>query len=362
MTPVAPTATRAPAAVTTTRAQLLTAPGTVRPVDLTLGPLRADELLVEVRATGVCGSDVATFLGTHPYKKAPAVLGHEMAGVVVAAGAGVRDVEVGDLVASAAFAHCGRCAACDSGAAHLCADKAALSHAGWHGSFAEHVVLRERMVLRLPPGLPPEAGALVEPLAIGRHAAGLVAGRRGGTVVVLGTGTIGLATLLAARSDSLGRVVCVDRGPRKGELALRCGAAAYVDARAVPSVVDEVRRRTGAPADVTFVAAGYDGVLDDALAVTRPGGAVVLVSYFGARRAVDLDAVVASEAAVLGSALCTPADLARACAAIVDGEVDPAVLVTHRFGLEHAQDALELAAAGDGTVGKVLLLPGARRG
>lgn len=346
----------------TTRAQLLSAVTVLEPTELTLDPLAADELLVEVRATGVCGSDRAAFLGTHPYKAAPCVLGHELSGVVVQAGSEVREVAVGDSVASAAFAHCGGCAECARGTVGLCVDKTSLSHAGWHGSFAERVVLRERMVVRLPDGLSAEAGALVEPLAIGVHAAALVGDRRPRSVVVLGSGTIGLATLVAARAVGAQHVVCVDRGAVKGDLAVRTGASAYVDSRAQPSTVRAVLDAAEGPVDVTFVAAGYDGVLDDAVAVTRPGGAVVLVSYFEGTPRVDLNAVVARGIAVIGSSLCDPTDLARAVASLVDGEVDPTVLITHRFPLDQAQEALELMVAHGETVGKVMLTPGGERG
>ncbi|MCC2314017.1 zinc-dependent alcohol dehydrogenase [Cellulomonas xiejunii] len=347
--------------VSSTRAQLLSAVRTLEPTELYLGPLGADELLVEVRATGVCGSDRAAFLGTHPYKSAPCVLGHELSGVVVQAGSAVREVAVGDSVASAASAHCGRCTECARGAANLCANKTSLSHGGWHGSFAERVVLRERMIVRLPDGLTAEAGALVEPLAIGVHAAALVGDRRPHNVVVLGCGTIGLATLMAARAGGAQHVLCVDRGAVKGDLARRAGASAYVDSRAVPSVVRAVLDAVAGPVDVTFVAAGYEGVVDDAVAVTRPGGAVVLVSYFDGAPQVDLNAVVARGITVVGSALCTVTDLARAVASLVDGEVDPTVLITHKFPLDQAQVALELMVADGETVGKIMLTPGGGR-
>lgn len=158
------------------------------------------------------------------------------------------------------------------------------------------------------------------------------------------------------------RLICVDRGPLKGKLAARVGASAYIDASGPTPAVSAVLAAVPGPVDVTFVAAGYDGVLDDAVAVTRPGGAIVLISYFDTAQRVDLNAVVARGITVFGSALCTQTDLAQVSASLAAGDIDPTTLITHSFPLERAQEALELMVAHGEQVGKVMLLPGRNRG
>ncbi|WP_406727089.1 alcohol dehydrogenase catalytic domain-containing protein [Streptomyces sp. GD-15H] len=312
------------------------------------------ELLVRVDATGVCGSDLAAYRGTHPYKTAPAVLGHEFSGTVVAVGSEVTGFAPGDRVCSAAFSHCDSCVECLRDAPHLCTRKLNLSHLDWAGSFAELVVLRPNMAHRLPSDLHPVAGALVEPLSIGLHAVRLVGDGAGRRVLVLGSGTIGLSCLIAARQLGHGAVACVDVGPEKGELARRLGADAYADARD-GDPVSEALAALGGPADVVVIAAGYPGVTDQALRAVRPGGDIVIVSYFEDRPPVDLNALVGREVTVHGSALSTPRDFTEVIDLLAAGHLDVLSMVTHHFPLADAESALRLMDRADVPTGKIML-------
>ncbi|MGW4365387.1 zinc-dependent alcohol dehydrogenase [Nocardia takedensis] len=313
-----------------------------------------DQLLVRVAASGICGSDVATYRGLHPYKRPPVVLGHEFCGHVVAVGADVRDRAVGDLVTSAAFSWCGRCAQCRAGAVNLCRARRNLCHLGWHGSYADYVLLDRTMTFALPADLDHEVGAMVEPLSIAAHAVRMIDEPAGKSVVVLGSGTIGLSCLLVARTLGVGPTVCVDIGSAKGELATSAGAHTYVDARLAPPA-EAVPRVLPRGADVTVVAAGYPGVFADACAITRPGGLVVVVSYFENRQDFDLNAFVSAELTVRFSALSTPADFGEVIARVADGSIDPTSLVTHRFPLAETAAALRVADAAAGLAGKVII-------
>ncbi len=311
-------------------------------------------LLVRVSATGICGSDLAAYRGAHPYKTAPAVLGHEFSGVVESVGAGVTGFAPGDLVCSAAFSHCGACSACGRGAPHLCTAKLNLSHLGWTGSFAELISLRPNMTHRLPSGLHPVAGALVEPLSIGLHAVRLAGPGTGRTALVLGSGTIGLSCLLAARQLRYDTVVCVDVGPEKGELVRGLGADGYADARDGAPVRDALEA-LGGPADVVVIAAGYPDVADQALHAVRPGGDIVVVSYFEDRPRVDLNTLVGREVTVRGSALSTPRDFADVIGLLAAGTLDVLPMVTHHFPLADADAALRLMDRPDVSTGKIML-------
>lgn len=341
-------------AATTVHAATLTAPRRIAygpTAPLAPGP---GELLVEVAATGICGSDLAAWRGTHPYKTAPCVLGHEFSGTVARLGDGVTGFAEGDLVCSAAFSHCDDCAPCRRGDANLCTRKRNLSHLGWDGSFADHVLLRPNMTHRLPSDLHPVAGALVEPLTIGHHAMRLAGDGRGRSAVVLGSGTIGLSTLLSARRLDYGPVACVDVGARKGALARSMGADAYVDAED-GDVVARAVRAVGGPADVVVVAAGYPGVVDQAGAAVRPGGEVVVVSYFPGAVPVELNSLVGREVTVRCSALSTPRDFTEVIGWLADGSLDPLPMVTHHFPLAEADAALRLMDRADVPTGKIMI-------
>ncbi|WP_051704838.1 MULTISPECIES: zinc-dependent alcohol dehydrogenase [unclassified Streptomyces] len=338
----------------TMKAAVLTGRRTITYQDTAAREPGPGELLVRVDATGICGSDLAAYRGTHPYKTAPAVLGHEFSGTVVAVGAEVTGFAVGDRACSAAFSHCDACAECLRGAPHLCARKLNLSHLDWTGSFAELVVLRPNMAHRLPPDLHPVAGALVEPLSIGLHAVRLVGEGAGRSVLVLGSGTIGLSCLVAARQLGHGVVACVDVGPEKGELARGLGADAYADARE-SDPVPEALAALGGPADVVVIAAGYPGVTDQALRAVRPGGDIVIVSYFEDRHPVDLNALVGREVTVHGSALSTPRDFTEVIDQLAAGTLDVRPMVTHHFPLADTESALRLMDRADVPTGKIML-------
>ncbi|RDI55587.1 zinc-dependent alcohol dehydrogenase [Nocardia mexicana] len=313
-----------------------------------------DQVLVRVAVSGVCGSDVATYRGLHPYKRPPIVLGHELCGRVAAVGGAVTDIAVGERVTSAAFSWCGDCPHCRRGAVNLCRARRNLCHLGWHGSFADYVVLDRTMVFRLPGGLDAEAGALAEPLSIATHAIRMIDAPAGKSLVVLGSGSIGLCCVLVARTLGIGDTVCVDIGAPKRRLAVRAGADVFVDARTGPPAASV----PGAPpggADVTVVAAGYPGVLADARAVTKPGGLVVVVSYFDTAQEFDLNAMVSAELTVRFSALSTPADFHDVVSWLAGGVIDPTSLVTHRFPLTRAGEAMELADRAAGLAGKVTI-------
>ncbi|MDL9947219.1 alcohol dehydrogenase catalytic domain-containing protein [Gordonia sp. ABSL11-1] len=312
---------------------------------------RSDELLVRVEASGICGSDLAAFRGTHPYKSAPAVLGHEFSGTIIDSGTAVTRFSHGDLVCSAAFAHCGRCGDCADGATNLCRNKLNLSHLDWTGSFAEYVMLRESMTYRLPEGLDPAAGALVEPLSIGRHAIALAQNR--GSVAILGSGTIGLACSIAARQHDLGPVACVDLGSDKGSLATAAGAHHYIDASRSDPVAAVTAALAGA-ADVVVIASGYRGVFEHAAHIVRPGGEVIVVSYFAGATPVEVNAFVGKEATIRCSALSTAADF-RAVIGWLEQGMDPTALITHRFALDEADRAFSLMHDDATQTGKIML-------
>ena len=142
-------------------------------------------VLVKVKAAGICGSDLHAFHGSHPFRKAPMILGHEAAGEVVKVGAKVKQLKVGDRIAVEPIKACGKCSYCLSGNYNLCPERVIAGVRGWLGTFAEYFVLPEQRAHKLPPELDYDLGVLAEPLAVGTHAVRLANIKKGSTCVVL---------------------------------------------------------------------------------------------------------------------------------------------------------------------------------
>jgi threonine dehydrogenase-like Zn-dependent dehydrogenase len=336
-----------------TEAAILSGVGEINLVSLQLPPLRSKELLVEVEMTGLCGSDMAVYLGKHVYKKPPIVLGHEFSGIVRRAGAAVSSVRIGDRICAASFTSCDSCDDCLRGAIHLCRDKRNICSEGWHGSFSSYVHVTDCMVTVLPPEVDAEKWALVEPLTIGLHAMRLAPVMTDRKVAIIGAGSIGLSCLIAARRLGAGRTVCIDKGRPKREIALCLGADEFVDAQSDGTVRGGLGA-LGEEADITVIACSYDDVFSHAKLLTRPGGEVIVVSYFDPGVSIDLNDFLRAEIAVRFSYLSTRRDFAEVIGWLSHGGLDPTPLVTHRFSLASADCAFRLKKDRPSDVGKII--------
>ena len=302
------------------------------------------EVLVKVARTGVCGSDLSTYAGTHPYKTAPTILGHEYSGTVTAVGSAADGFAPGDRVCSAAYANCSDCEYCAIGKHHLCVNKTAYSARGWDGSFAEFVVAKPVKLYKLDAAVSFEAGALVEPLSIALHALRLADVARK-SVAIIGSGSIGLATAICARRLGASHVLAIDCLAQKRDMALACGADQFLEAGATPE----------ARFDVTVVAASYDMAIDDAVAWTRSGGKVIVVSYFGNRIRCAFDKIVQREIELCGSALSEDDDSTTVLRWLAESSIDPVPMITHRLCLSRAAEAMEMLTDVGSVTGKIML-------
>ena len=276
------------------------------------------EVLLRVAYNGLCGSDVHEYFDgpaavtttPHPLTgcSLPCVLGHELSGWVVATGPGV-DLAPGVLVAVEPIEACGVCARCRSSRRHLCRRLAFHGYNRAGGGLAERTVVREDMVHVLPAGLSPAQGALVEPMAVARHAvrrSGVVAGE---TAVVHGAGPIGLGALVALRAEGAS-VLVVDPAPARRSAAVALGAQHVFDP-ADDDVVDAVRSLTdGLGADRSIDAAGSDAALAAALRSTRPDGVVVVVAHHHQPFPLRSGSLIFNEVSLTGSLIYESEDFA----------------------------------------------------
>jgi threonine dehydrogenase-like Zn-dependent dehydrogenase len=301
------------------------------------------EVILRPGAVGICGSEVEGYLGRMGNRTPPLVMGHEFAGVVVAAGAGARELE-GARVAVNPLSGCGRCRLCRAGQGNLCADRKLI---GVHsdGAFADLVRVPAASLRALPDGVGARVGALVEPLANGVHAVRL--GLDGGPVersVVLGAGTIGLVTLQAALLSGIPHVAVVEPHDGRRERATALGAhAAYPGGD--PALAD---------VDLVLDAAGAQATRRLALELLRPGGTVVCIGLAADETPLGFHGIVRSQHRVQGSYAYTMDDYEQALDWLVAGRASLGELPAVR-PLEDGPEAFARLAAGPGDEVKVFL-------
>lgn len=372
-----------------TRAAVLTAMEKPRPyaqskpleiMELDLDPPGDGEVLVRVRAAGLCHSDLSTINGDRP-RQLPMVLGHEAAGEVVEVGPGVRELAVGDHVIFIFMPSCGHCEPCAEGRPALCEVGAKSNNAGtlpsggirlkldgkpvYHhvgvSAFAEYSVASESSLVKIDPTMPYEEAALFGCAVV--TGAGAVINtaqvHAGNSVAVVGLGGVGLVSLLAARASGARQIIAVDLSDDKLKLAKQLGATHTVNAGS-PTAVEEVRDLSQGGCDFALELASSVKALEFAYKVTRRGGTTVTASLPHPSHTVPIPAthLVAEERTLKGSYIgsCVPRrDIPRFISLFQQGLMPVDRLMSERIGFDEINEAFDRLA--DGVSVRQLLLP-----
>jgi threonine dehydrogenase-like Zn-dependent dehydrogenase len=305
------------------------------------------EVLVRVRAAGICASDVAAFKGTHNFRRPPVITGHELAGEIVTLGRDVSGLRVGDRVALEPHVGCGHCDYCRQDNYHECPEKRYVGVGDWIGAFAEYVVAADSMCHPIPARMPFEEAAMLEPFCVGLHAVRRAEPRMGETVAILGVGTIGMMTLLAVRCGGPGWIAVTDPSAAKRDLAVRCGADVALDPAREDPTTAILKATGGRGVDVVFVAAAAPGVLDQAVTICRRMGRMVIIASFFSGGGVDAKLVQQREQTILGTSMYTGVDYRLAIRLWEQGRLAQfSTLVSERIRLGQAPEAVAALAAG----------------
>lgn len=316
---------------------------------------QADEVVVRVRASALCGSDLHIFQGKHPSVPPPATIGHEFSGDVAAVGSDVRGLSPGARVTVEPCVTCGVCEACQHGEYGSCERITFLYRQG-NGAMADYVTAKAARVFRLPDSMSYETGALIEPLAVAVHAVRRAGVRMGERVAVLGGGAIGL--LVAALSKRVGaaEVIVSDPSPFRRDMAKSFGATRTANPREEGDVEKAVLESTdGKGMDKTFECVGRQETLAQSMTLLRKNGLATVVGIFEQPQAsIPITRLVSHEIRLQGTqGYCWDFPTALQMA----GEIFPERLITHRFPLEDLQVALETSLDQSQNALKVLLKP-----
>lgn len=329
-------------------------PWTMTLEDVPIPAVGPGQVRIDVKKVGVCGSDVHGFIGKTGRRTPPMIMGHEFGGVINAVGEGVTRFRVGDEVIVSPIQFCGHCANCRRGLTNICLNRHVLG-VDLPGAYAEQIAVDESMVYAKPAGLAWKLAALAEPLAVALHAVNLTPFDLMDTVAIVGAGTIGLLTLIAAKLRGTGKVIITDKRAHRLEMARRLGAdlAIDVDAEDAVAVVKELTGGLGA--DAVIEAVGFAATVQQALALTRTGGAVTWIGNSAQMIELNMQEVVTRELRVHGSYAFNTAEFDHAIQAIASGRVDVAPLIERVAPLEEGPQIIHDLAAGDADWVKVVL-------
>lgn len=267
----------------TMKTAVMTAIGKVEIQERDIPAVKDDEVLVKLEYVGVCGSDLHFFedgrIGEDVIATPPFVLGHEPGGVVVETGKNVKTLKPGDRVALEPGKTCGKCEMCKTGRYNLCPDVVFFAAPPYDGVFCEYISHPEDLCFKLPDGVSTLEGALIEPLAVGFHAANQGEAQAGQTAVVTGMGCIGLVCLMALKAKGVDRVIAVDIVENRLQKALELGAGDIINSK-TQDLNEAILALTGGKgADLVVDTSGSETVVSSAVRFAKKGANVVLVGY-----------------------------------------------------------------------------------
>ena len=344
------------------KALLLTAPSQLGLADFPDPQPTNDEVMLRIRACGICGSDIHGWDGSSGRRRPPLIMGHEAAGEIATMGSGVKQWRVGDRVTFDSTISCGTCFFCRAGQVNLCESRrvVGVSTAEYkqHGAFAEYLSLPARILYRLPDGLPFEHAAMVEPVSVALHAVQRVKIHPTDTVVVVGSGMIGLFVVQALRWAGAQRIVAIDLAETRLALARQLGATHAINPTTTDVTAEVARLTEGHGADLSFEVVGMTSTVNLALNFLKRGGSCVLVGNLArATQDFPLQAVVTKELTVSGT--CASAGEYPLCLDLIHrGIINVQPMIEGVASLEKgAEWFAKLSAKDGGKYMKVILRP-----
>jgi L-iditol 2-dehydrogenase len=333
---------------------VMTAPGQIEFRDVAQPMPGDNEVLMQTKRIGVCGSDIHVWHGLHPYTPFPVVQGHEVGGVVAAVGKNITKVKPGDKITFMPQVTCGKCYPCRHGMYHICEQ---LKVMGFQtgGAAQEYFLLPEWNALKLPDSMSLDQAAMIEPIAVTVHALRRGGGAEGKNVIVLGAGPIGNLTAQVAKASGAKAVMITDISPYKLDKAREVGIDTTVNT-GTESLSDAIARAFGPEkADLMLECVGIERTMTDAINNARKGSTIVVVGVFGRKPQVDLGLVQDRELSLVGTLMYQQQDYERAIALAAGGKLKLDEMITHRFAFDDYLAAYHAIEASGGNYLKVMI-------
>lgn len=306
---------------------------------------QAGEVVIAVKAVGICGSDVHGYTGSTGRRTPPMIMGHEFGGVVVGVGEGVTKAKPGDaVVATPIFPFSG------------IGQRRVLGVFSTPGAYAEQVVVHESMLLPKPANVSWRQAAMCEPLSVALHAISRTPIPLMGTVAIVGAGAIGLLAMMAARLAGAGQVIVTDLSPHRLEMAEELGADLVVNIKKQDPIQAILDATDGVGVDVAIEAVGITAAVQQAHKVTRNGGHITWIGNSERMIELDMQEVVTRELTVTGT-YGFQKEFPLALAAIASGRINIGPMIEHVAPLAEGPQIIDDLAAGRSDLVKVILEP-----
>lgn len=319
-----------------------------------------DEVLVRVKACGICGSDVHGCTGRTGRRLPPLIMGHEAAGLVEDMGRNVSGFEKGERVCFDSTVYCNTCDACRSGVFNHCVKRQVLGVSvpafKRHGAFAEYVAVPSWIVSKIPDNLSFAHASLLEPASIGTHASNRAPIKNGDTVLVIGAGTIGLFILQGCKLRGAAKAIVADINEFRLGIAKELGADILINPLKsnLKEVVLKETRDMGV--DVAFEAVGFAKTFAEAVSVTRTGGSIVAVGNLEKTAEFDLQQLIAREHTFIGS-YASAGEFRDCIDLFASGKINVEPLISDVLPLKEGAGAFERLLKAEEDLLKIVLEP-----
>ena len=303
-----------------------------------------DEVLVKLEYVGICGSDLHYYesgaIGDYVVKP-PFVLGHEPGGTVVEVGKNVTHLKVGDRVALEPGKTCGHCEFCKTGRYNLCPDVVFFATPPVDGVFQEYVAHEAGLCFKLPDNVSTMEGALIEPLAVGFHAARQGGAQAGQVAVVTGAGCIGLVSMMVLKAMGVSKVYSVDVMDKRLDKALELGADGVINGSREDAVKKVMELTGGMGCDLVIETAGTEITTRQAVQMTKKGATIVLVGYSKTGEIKMPISLALDKELTFKTVFRYRHIYPMAIDAVASGRVNLKGIVTNEFALDDIQEAMD---------------------
>jgi L-iditol 2-dehydrogenase len=333
---------------------IMTKPGIIEFRQVEKPKITENEILMQTKRIGICGSDIHVFDGLHPYTRYPIVQGHEVSGIVADVGTKVCSVKIGDNITLTPQVTCGQCYACKNGMHHIC-DVLKVMGFQTDGAAQEYFVISEDNVFKLPKTVHLDHGAFVEPVAVGVHAVRRVGDVSGKKILVLGAGTIG--NLIGQVSKALGAksVLITDILNYKLEKARECEIDYCVNSAQEDLGYKIISCLGKDKADVIFECVGVQATAEQAIQNARKGTPIIIVGVFPKKTTIDLGLVQDRELSLTGTLMYQRTDYEIAIDLIEEEKIQLDPLLTHSFEFANFLDAYQTIKKSNGEYMKAMI-------